>query len=453
MVLNYVKLDCSTVRLICIEPTEKEGIVLTNSEKSNHSVAQLVADHILSQRLSQQFFDKKSTRLRHSQEDALNAFETINQNGNAKKPQKLKRVELVFENAESIVLNPQFISRVILQHPFDRENDPFKLIGFFLIFKDTVATIGELHTYGGPDGLDRFKSYQDIVSIDLAYKDGSFESYEIDWSPLAHQNETNDNQHTVVIDGSTYLYALPQTHFKMTEVIKSALEADHFDQIVQEFSLTKQDYDVDEIRQIFQHQLSEMLKVSVNLEQKKPTSRQFDLLVNQIDEDEDFQGNNWDPTLTDRQTHEIFGGVNLESYHNLMAMDVIIPDVDQFWQGFTWLLWEISWYGIDADERQEAIEQAHQELEESEAELQEFEKQTQQMKQFIDWYVTQHISDINLPDFVATYWPLTDGMKENLIDDDDQTEVTVLKQDPDLLADFMAKYGAEYQLFERKDNQ
>ncbi len=382
---------------------------------------------------------------------ALRTFEKLMVSGESVETDKLQRVELIFENGEVVVLDPAYLTNLVIQHRSQRHEDRFVLYGFSILFKTGTPVVAASHGYANDAlGLRRLRYPRDITSIDLTYRNGRFVSYDVFWAPVSTDSESNFNQHFSIIDHAGFVYAAPQVKFPMLAAVRAGLSEDNLTEITTAFLTAYPGRDLEEARQLFRTQLTEMLAVG-ELSQQIDETSEFELMAKKVVPDQAGDASFWDPILVDLQSGDEYGGIEYESYRDLMTMNVVVSDVLDFWSGFEALLWEISWFGVKADERQQNIDHEAGELQDSIDELEAFESATAKMKRFIDWYVRQNITDPNLADFVDRYWPLTGGV----VDPDWETpgfEGVVTNQDPELLAEFMANYGDLYNNFEARDD-
>lgn len=382
--------------------------------------------------------------LSKKQMTALRTVELLDARGQSIDLATLRQMTLIFKNDDQLEVSPAAIAAVIFK-PSSVANG--KLSGFGVVLKRDFqqARLGD-----SPETIfRRLSSHQDLKQIQLTTNNGDLITHEIEWSPMSDPTDADVNQQVAQIDRAVIVYGLTQSRYSMVEAVKAALIPANLNQIVTEFRSENPDRSAAEVNQIMTAQLHEMLKAA---DDHRQSSQKDELLVDRValNKEDKESLNSWDPVLYELKSGEKYAGINLESYESLMAMNVRIPK-GNFWQGFTWLLWEISFYGIDTKQRQQAIDQAKRNLQQRFDEIAEFEKATQQMKRFIDWYVKKHIQDQDLPNFVEKYWPLTQGRQEKLFDDDEP--VFVMEQDPQLLNEFMANYGAAYYQLNQRHGQ
>lgn len=160
----------------------------------------------------------------------------------------------------------------------------------------------------------------------------------------------------------------------------------------------------------------------------------------------DDPGMAWEPIVHDDRDGQDYGGIDLLSYPALLGMDVKIEG-DHFFEGFAWLLWELTFEGAEAVERAKNIQDFRGSLVKSDAEFKAFDNATAKMRRFLDDYAKRHIADPDLPSVMETYWPLTEGIKAPL-DEGADLDITIAEQDPKLLARFMKRFGKEFRQFE-----
>lgn len=373
------------------------------------------------------------TSLSTGQQAALQALTVLSRDGNVVDLSLLTQLKIYFQAGQPVIIQPQQLAKLILK-PDASTNSAHEINGFELIIDLTLKK----HQAEFENNLNQLTHLQNITRLEL-FGQRKRVNYSVNWSPMSNPAVENVNQHLTKLDRAVFIYALPKTKYSMRTAVAAARYPRNFEQLIAEFHARNPERALPEIRRVFMTQLSEMLKEATLKRETKP---KFELLVDKSKarSDKEFY-DNWDPVLFDPRSGEKYAGINMKSYESLMAMSVRIPH-GPFWQGFTWLLWEISWFGILTEPRQKAIDKAEQSLQNQLEEIKHFDDATNRMKRFIDWYVKQHISDPNLPDFVAKYWPLTTGRREPLIAG--EPDVVITEQDPKLLNEFMANYGAEY---------
>ncbi|MCH4170281.1 MAG: hypothetical protein LKF36_03535 [Lactobacillus sp.] len=370
--------------------------------------------------------------LPEAQTAALTAFNAGQFDGQRPKFAHLLAVTFEFKSGAALTVEPEAITNLKMIEPEQIQPDCYQIMGFSCTFKPESPEIAE-----------KFQNQRDLTFIHLKFPRGLVPCRLV-WSPLA-DTTTNPNQNVVVLDDTVFIFAQAVHTFNLTELVKAAYQPEYL-QIMAKTYQDRFDQDLTKITASLVRQLDELSKAKA----ASMAGHEYILLMDYAPEaTSDLNDNPWDPVLLDQVTGEKYGGINLESYPALLAMPVRCDNIKDFWEGFAWLLWEISWFGIDTQERDQKIQEFTDSLTASEAESEAFHAATAKMKRFIDWYVHQHIADPTLPDFVATYWPLTAGRREKFDDGTpDGWMMTVTEQDPKLLQNFMAHYGSEFDTFE-----
>ncbi|GEO69091.1 hypothetical protein [Levilactobacillus acidifarinae] len=357
-------------------------------------------------------------------------------------------VELVFENVESVTIDAPAITEMWLL-PEETATTSQDLVGFGLQIH-RASTHFHAHTFGmtkprESDGRDRLMAYQDVTQL-IIHTATTDRHYPVVWNPLSKSDQENLNQHVELTADQLTLWAWPVTTNRWTDILPATDDSLNFSAMVGELTTQLgEEYDEPKVRAILTDVLTELRSFSDLAE----WTTQKHLVVTYQPRQADRP---WAEKLHDDTDGQDYGGLYLCSYPALLGMDVTLP-VDYFWEGLAWLLWEITFSGAESVERQQNIQRFKDDLSQADREYQDFRAATAKMKRFWDAYVTHHVTAPDLAATVAHFWPLTDGVPEHLRDDANDEPVTVMRQDPQLLAEFMARFGAAYQAFETAGNQ
>ncbi|MDT6980179.1 hypothetical protein [Levilactobacillus zymae] len=350
-------------------------------------------------------------------------------------------VELAFENVESVIVDATAITGMwVLPGKSETSRD---LVGFGLEVQPAVTHF-HAHTFAMTkahlsDGRDRLLAYQDVTQI-IIHTATTDRHYTVTWNPLSHVDQENLNQHVELTADRLTVWAWPVTTNRWPDILPAADDPTNFSAMVAELTTQLgEPYDDAKVRVILTTALTELRSFSDFAE----WTTQKHLVVTYRPRQADRP---WDEQLHDDADGRDYGGLYLCSYPELLGMDVTLPP-DHFWEGLAWLLWEITFSGVEAVERQQTIQRFKDDLVQSDREYQAFREATTKMKRFWDAYVTHHVTAPDLATTVAHFWPLTAGMQEPLLGDAGGETVTVARQDPELLAEFMTQFGAAYRAF------
>lgn len=183
------------------------------------------------------------------------------------------------------------------------------------------------------------------------------------------------------------------------------------------------------------------------LTEQNPAPSDEILLVSHQDQASQF-GMHWEVLIYNPVEKEKTFGVSELSYAELLGMKVAIDEDADFFEGLAALFNEITQSGLYDWERNAVIYQRAAAQQAMESAIYEFMEQTQQIAHFLDYYVTAHPDDSQLPDEIALFWPLTTGIMAPLdADDPDSPMISTMKQDPQLLAKFKLRFGREFREF------
>ncbi|KRK59202.1 hypothetical protein [Lentilactobacillus hilgardii] len=422
-------------------------MIVVKRETDRDVIAELADNNLITGTTAGDYLVRKQRGgLQGKKDTALHAWEKFAHKGSRVNLALVNQLTLIFKNGEKLVFDSKDVSFLILEKDLD---NPTLLTGFVLVLNRELSVQANHYFVGGRDAFEHLKKVQDIIDIELTDSQNNISRHIVHWSPISDPLVENVNQRFVDIDDALFLYAVSNQRYSMVDAVKAALYTENFNAIIKEFRSKRPESSLTDSRHEFTVQLEEMLQ-AVSTDQSQAQRRLEDeLLVDKVhtDSDQTFF-DHWEPVLYHLKSKEKFLGIDLLSYDVLMMMNVVIPEGD-FWKGFTWLLWEISRYGIKTAERQKAIDNAKQKLQEQTDQISEFTKSTQRMRDFISWYVNNHLSDPTLPDFVEKYWPLTKGRKEKFWNNGGHA--FVMEQNPKLLNEFMANFGADYYQFKDVD--
>jgi len=354
-------------------------------------------------------------------------------------------LELVFENVEVVQIDMAAVQDLWLVFPTGKlAKNPAgnqDVQGFYLqATNQPAAYSGTIWGSSAKPRLDdafkRVQSYQDVTSLVLT-SNGQPVTYSVAWSALSYDDQENLAQHDYQDADTLRVWALLPTTYRLVDLLTVSLSADKQFIIVSELSQQLSDYDDQQLRIWHRTTVDEMLSLR---DFASPQPAQHLVVHYRAQEGDDP----WQAMLHDDTDDCDYGGLSLMPYSELLGMDVAIDD-DQgdFWVGVAWLLWEITLNGVEATKRQVAIATVARNLAEGQIAAQRLRQDTAKMKRFLDAYASQHVTDPNLATTIAHFWPLTAGRQERL---GDQT-VTILAQDADLLAEFMAKFGPAFERF------
>ncbi|SMS13821.1 hypothetical protein [Levilactobacillus zymae] len=344
-------------------------------------------------------------------------------------------VELVFENVETVTIEAAAVTDFWL---LPGETVPATdLVGFELqVAADPANFHAQTFATGKArlsDGRDRVLAFQDVMQL-IVHTATTDRHYSVTWNPLSAVDQENLNQHVALTSETLTLWAWPVPITHWTDILPAATDSLNFAVMVGELTTQLGDtYDETQVRTILTTALTELRSFS---DLAQPTTQQH-IVVR-------YQPRHADRPWTEQRYDDADGqdhaDLYLWSYPELLGMDLTLP-ADHFWEGVAWLLWEITFSGAEALERQQTIERFQDDLVQGDQAEQDFRAQTTKMKRFWDAYVSQHVTAPDLAATVAHFWPLTTGTPVS-------GPVVSQRQDPQLLAEFMARFGAAYRKFD-----
>lgn len=333
-------------------------------------------------------------------------------------------VELGFENVEVLRIGSKQIQDFYLVL-----GSAEQVTGFYL----KLSTANE--------DWSRLKQFEDIISLEIIDEEQT--TYDVMWSPLSSDDQENVSQYYCDDQGSLYLWMQIPEQYCWTDILPAALQEIHVSEMACELAAHIDQYDEDTLK-------SYLVKLIQTMRQylTSTVKSESDRLWVRLNMDSDIM-NHWDPIIYDDTNQEDYGGIELLPYTELLGMTVQVDSSGDFWSGMAWLFWELSFNGIDESERMGARDELSAAVQEVNA----FEQAIEQMQYFIDDYVQRHLNEATLPDFVAKYWPLTSGRQSNEMIELGWFDSQITEQDPDLLAEFMAIYGDQYNTFVQLNNK
>ncbi|MFD1393788.1 hypothetical protein ACFQ3L_09440 [Lacticaseibacillus jixianensis] len=356
-------------------------------------------------------------------------------------------VEIRFESGETITLPPGAIASLMFYKKRPRQGGrQFVADGFWLRAADgeTTSIAQRLltgHRQPRTRGVARLRDDANVAAITLK-QEGAAAEYLITWSALSAPRAVNVAQFFARAEDQLIVLAMAPETYLLGELAQAAQQRDHRAQIVSTLVQGLESVDEAAAAALVDTVLDEL--VSFAPLAVKRSDQHIVVHHAAVGYSED-PGLAWQAVFYDDYGTQEYGGIDLLSYPELLGMDVRIEG--EVFEGFAWLLWQITLEGAEAVARAKNIQAFHASLGASDAQDAAFHQATAKMRRFLDDYARQHSADPALPDVIQTYWPLTEGMKATLAGDASTGNV-LTKQDPKLMAKFMKQFGDAFARFE-----
>lgn len=279
----------------------------------------------------------------------------------------------------------------------------------------------------------------DIDRLKLKFTD-HIKQYEVERSPLSTHEANYGQQYTITHETITMITDIPD-RYNWHALLRAAEYPEFLDKMATAVSEIYNDWTYEKAIEMFYAQIHEMSRLLPNAEIQD--DRKYLWARYRKDIDDDGWDDHWDPVIYDpfqenEYSDDSVFAVDFVPYVEILGMKVQVDSAGNFWDGIAWLLWEISFDGISDEDRNAAAQSLKAMIDDGARES----KTMVEVARRIDYYVTTHITDPTLPDFVARYWPLVTGPNETDPMFLDLGITHVAKLDEILYREFIEKFGS-----------
>ncbi|WP_461226182.1 hypothetical protein [Lacticaseibacillus suihuaensis] len=356
---------------------------------------------------------------------------------------------LVFENGESLSLRPDTVERLQIWQPRLGEAEQAGIIicdGFWIKYSLAPAAIFSSHLnaqgYSEHDGSARIRACGDISAI-VVTQEGATQRYWVNWDIRSTDLENNVAQHFAETERTMTVLAMAPKAYPLIDLIQAARRPVNHVAIVEALGDAIAGATAAGRCHLIANVLNEFASFAPL---SSPDPKRRLIVRHSVENASDMTRHTWTPVLRIAGDDEDYVGVGLLSYQELAGMTIEVEGPD-FWIGFAWLLWEVTFEGVEATERAQHIRDFWVGLAEDAKARYAFDVATAKMRRFLDAYATAHKTDKGLADLISKYWPLTKGRHETYGAGINMLQLTVAEQEPALLAQFMAELGDDYARF------
>ncbi|KRM60381.1 hypothetical protein FC26_GL000466 [Paucilactobacillus vaccinostercus DSM 20634] len=279
----------------------------------------------------------------------------------------------------------------------------------------------------------------DIDELSLKFMDHT-EQYEVVWSPLSTDEANYSQKYAITQETVTIIAEIPK-RYDWHDLLKVAEYPEFLNKMATTVSDLYNDWSYEKAIEMFYAQIHEMSRLLPDAEIQD--DRKYLWARYRKEVDDDGWDDHWDPVIYDpfqenEYSDDSVFAVDFVPYSEILGMQVQVDSDGDFWDGIAWLLWEISYDGVSDEDRNAAAQSLKVTIDDGLRES----KTMDEVAHRIDYYVTTHITDPTLPDFVDRYWPLVTGPNETDPMFLDMGVTHVAELDETLYHEFIEKFGA-----------